>query len=397
MPYSTNNDLPDDVKSALPGAAQTIFRNAFNEAIKDNDESGAAAIGWTAVKNAGYKKDGDSWVKNLEAGLKSREIFSAGTWNGDKYTEEDLDAIVSNYEKLRDEIKPPLKLGHRNLKGQPALGWVSKVYRSGKKLMADFSKIPDVVARAINKSGYPRVSCEIFPTFTAADGKKYNNVLAAVALLGADIPAVGNLADLAKIYTLPEGSGEPKIYEVVLSDDSDEIQNQKTEEEKMTKEYETKIKTLSDDLEKTVKLLSESESKVKEYEAKFVQHQKDKYWSSFLSYCDKRISDGKMAPAVKKVYEDNKDSILTENGVIIPFSIQEKIDAINVDPKAFDTDEKAKNKGKKSETENIDTMAKKYMTENKVEYDEAIVAVMRDNPEMATNYLSDTITVTDDE
>jgi cation transport regulator len=66
MPYKSNNELPPAVKNGLPAAAQTIFRNAFNSAENNPDYSGESQymqIAWGAVKNAGYKKEGNSWVK----------------------------------------------------------------------------------------------------------------------------------------------------------------------------------------------------------------------------------------------------------------------------------------------------------------------------------------------
>ena len=61
MPYAANSDLPDGVRHALPAAAQTIYRKAFNNAIRTNDEDSAHKIAWSAVKH-GYHKVGDNWV-----------------------------------------------------------------------------------------------------------------------------------------------------------------------------------------------------------------------------------------------------------------------------------------------------------------------------------------------
>ena len=59
-PYNTNQDLPDLVKKVLPNHAQSIFRNAFNSAIKQGkDETTAFKIAWGAVRNAGYRKGKD--------------------------------------------------------------------------------------------------------------------------------------------------------------------------------------------------------------------------------------------------------------------------------------------------------------------------------------------------
>ena len=64
-PYDKNSDLPKSVRDALPSKAQTIFRKAFNSAIKQGlSEERAFKIAWSAVKKAGYYKDKDGkWKK----------------------------------------------------------------------------------------------------------------------------------------------------------------------------------------------------------------------------------------------------------------------------------------------------------------------------------------------
>ena len=92
MPYATNNDLPDSVKNALPADGQSIFRNAFNSSLeKDKDEEKANKIAWGAVKNAGFQKGEDGKWKKMSDDRKvfkvhefDAEVFSIGTWNGDK-------------------------------------------------------------------------------------------------------------------------------------------------------------------------------------------------------------------------------------------------------------------------------------------------------------------------
>ena len=68
MPYESNTDLPESVRNALPDAAQTIFRKAFNAAYEeyDHDETRAVRVAWAAVKNV-YEKKGDKWVKREDA------------------------------------------------------------------------------------------------------------------------------------------------------------------------------------------------------------------------------------------------------------------------------------------------------------------------------------------
>ncbi len=73
MPYTQNSQLPDGVKDNLPGAAQDIYREAYNRAWEDysdpEDRRGDASreetahrVAWAAVKKKYEKKDG-RWTK----------------------------------------------------------------------------------------------------------------------------------------------------------------------------------------------------------------------------------------------------------------------------------------------------------------------------------------------
>lgn len=64
MPYATNNELPDSVKNHLPEHAQTIFREAFNNAHGEygSDEQ-AMKVAWSAVKKKYEKNEQGLWVK----------------------------------------------------------------------------------------------------------------------------------------------------------------------------------------------------------------------------------------------------------------------------------------------------------------------------------------------
>lgn len=128
------------------------------------------------------------------------EIFAVGTWNKTwKFSAKDLQEIAANFEALGDNHHVPLKFGHNERQpmtdGYPALGWVSKVWAEGDKLMAEFENVPTVVKKAFDAKLYRHVSVEL-DVDVEHRGKKYKYVLSAVALLGADIPAVNTLADL---------------------------------------------------------------------------------------------------------------------------------------------------------------------------------------------------------
>lgn len=147
------------------------------------------------------------------------EILAPGTYistSGDPIPveTEQLDAMVANFSALAQFIKPPLKLGHGKQviaqpAGQPALGWVARLTRAGRKLIAHVADMPDVVKAAIRTGRYRRVSAEFLLDFGATVWEQNlktgvrGPVLEAVALLGADLPQCAELADLTAYLALP--------------------------------------------------------------------------------------------------------------------------------------------------------------------------------------------------
>lgn len=66
MPYARNRHLPDSVRSVLPEAAQSVWRNVFNsQEERGLSEERAFASAWGALKNQGWAKDEESgmWRK----------------------------------------------------------------------------------------------------------------------------------------------------------------------------------------------------------------------------------------------------------------------------------------------------------------------------------------------
>lgn len=140
--------------------------------------------------------------------LKAVEIFGVGTWHGSRtvtVTEAMLDEMVSNFETINRTpgYTPVVKLGHADTqkyfgqqKGAPNLGFIGRLWRDGKKLLADLTEVPDALLELIRKRRYNSLSIEVAPT-VEHDGKKFSNVLLAVSLLGAELPAVKGLKELA--------------------------------------------------------------------------------------------------------------------------------------------------------------------------------------------------------
>lgn len=143
--------------------------------------------------------------------IRNLEIFGAGTWNASTgkvtITEGNLDEIVSSFSALQGTniVKPHLKLGHNDAQkwfgqkdGVPTLGWIDRVWRHGKKLLADVSNVPDALIEMIKAGRFHNVSAELFPPGAIEkDGTKFGHVLSAVAVLGTEMPAVKDLAGLA--------------------------------------------------------------------------------------------------------------------------------------------------------------------------------------------------------
>jgi hypothetical protein len=136
------------------------------------------------------------------------EIFAAGDWNGDKYSEQDLDGMVQAFDKVG--FKPTVKAGHadgqeheqeaRRIFGAPALGYVTRLYRRGTKLLADIAKVPRRFAALIKAGAYSRVSSEVYWNYANHDGNRYHRVLKSVAFLGAEVPALTNLQEIEALY-----------------------------------------------------------------------------------------------------------------------------------------------------------------------------------------------------
>ena len=130
------------------------------------------------------------------ADINDVEIFRAGIWNGDRHTVADLDDMVDAFGKVG--FLPPIKIGHADKSGGPAFGWIKSIKRVGNVLLADFMDISTQLLKMIKARAFDTVSAEIFWDVTR-DGVKFRRVLKAVALLGAETPAVSGLAPLRTV------------------------------------------------------------------------------------------------------------------------------------------------------------------------------------------------------
>lgn len=169
----------------------------------------------------------------MPGAIQNLEILSAGTHNASTgkitITESDLDEIVGSFTALQGSniVKPHLKLGHTETqkwfgqtKGVPTLGWVDKVWRNGKKLLANISDVPNALLDMIRAGRYHNVSAEIYhDAAIEKDGKKFSWVLSAIALLGCEMPAAKDLAGIAAALFTDHKDGVENATPVIFSEE----------------------------------------------------------------------------------------------------------------------------------------------------------------------------------
>jgi hypothetical protein len=242
------------------------------------------------------------------------EIFATGTWHGSggksTITEEDLDHIVESFEALGTQpgFKPVVKLGHADAQkwfgqksGSPALGFISKVWRDGNKILANLSNVPETIVDMIKKGRYHSVSIELFPRYEHA-GKAYRNVLYAIALLGAELPAVKGLKELAAslFHESAEGvveyhQGEPKMSAVQYSQEQVDalVAAEVTKTETAIKEsFEQKISAAETALEAAKAAQKSAEDALRTYEIESNKRE-------ITAIVEGAIKEGKLTPAQK--------------------------------------------------------------------------------------------------
>jgi len=332
-------------------------------------------------------------VKTLE----NVEIFAAGKWNGDVYTEKDLDSMVEAFSETREKLKPYLKLGHSTNQsllqkdGLPSAGWITGLKRQGKKLLATIENIPEKIYNLIVNKAYGRVSSEIFWNLKL-DDKSYSRALKAVALLGADTPEVHELNDFINLYT-EEFEAELKEYHHL--EDDKEI----TEEEDIMSEnndrliqIENELKQYKSELENSNKKLEAIEKENAELKAYSAKIEYEKKVSEITNYLEGQVAEGKITPAQVDYFTalclDDKEVKAYTN------SSNQKIEGkafdliksiIGLSNPVIDLGEKSNHSVIESKVyskdnpehmdDELDKKIKEYMKENNVNYAEAFDAV----------------------
>lgn len=378
---------------------------------KGHDEKSAWAICKTSLDMTENKDDIEAITKyaekmcddmktknmSLEFGeINGIDIFAAGRWNGDEYTVDDLDKIVNSFEETKTKLKPYLKLGHGDKQGLlkadelPAAGFVQRVYRQGRKILADITHIPKKIFELIQRKAYSKVSVELYKDIPI-EGKKHEWALKAIALLGGETPAVHDLDDIMNLYSDNNAilafntNAELRRYDVDLlainiqeDKEMEELKKQLELSQEEIKKYTEENKALKEQVEKLNTEISEIKKFSEEIKKESDALKRDKKTAEV----DARIKAFVEAKKILPVQIDKLKALILETPMEKEFSIGEKkyssmeelIYAFveEGDMKGLPTNESSE-VGKKP-VEDEDSRIKKYMADNKVSYEDAYVA-----------------------
>jgi hypothetical protein len=345
--------------------------------------------------------------------LKGREIFAIGKWNNMTFSENDLDDIVENFERLNSIHRVPLKFGHNKEQqvtdGQPAIGWVSKVFRQGGKLYADFTDMPKSVFEAIKNKLYRTVSVELLFDVDH-DGNRYDHVLDAVALLGADHPAVNTLADLDALLASRAtfSGGQRMSFETIAGKRTKDTQPSNSEDSFMDKAELKQFVAEAID-EATSPLKAELERVTKERDAlqvKDAEREKEKAAfeakqrkerivatrKSVTHLLDTAVREKHMTPAMREIYAEQIG--VDDDDRVLEIEIDKVRKMCSVEKTSRDNDEGRRRTKLESEDagKELTNLTYAFMAEhNEVNFTRALSTVARMNPDLHREYLDSNV------
>lgn len=318
--------------------------------------------------------------------MQTIEIFATGKWNGMVFDNADLDNIVSAFDELSAVHDVPLKFGHNDEQpmtdGQPALGWVDKIFVEGKKLKAKLKDVPEIVEKAIQKKLYKKVSVELDIDVDYKE-KKFPYVLSGVALLGADIPAVNVLKDLAQYFKSDIDSNKHLTFTAIeVTNMSEELQKQISDLQAQlnsVKEDNNSLKLEKGKLEAEQLQFKKNEEDRKEAELKALFEKDQEIIKSDL---ESLVKDGLITPAQRDHF--TKD-LTRENISQVKFSVE----GLKLGQKKEPA--KSPESGKKEEGEPdqilLSRISKLQLENPSLAFSKAKEAVLKADKELAKEYI----------
>ena len=338
-----------------------------------------------------------------------QEIFAVGKWNDMLFTLLNLKSMVVSFNSLGKVLQVPLKLGHNEEQkvtdGQPALGWVTAMEVIGDKLVATFDYVPEIIFTAFQKKLYRNVSIEM-DFDVQHKGTKYDFVVTAVALLGADMPAVNVLNDLAAFFNaggnsnLADGGyAAGRHFSFVTLTGNRGVSTMAPEEEAVLRKELAQAKTETAEAVAKFTTLEKSkdEDKVK-FKADKEAFEKDQNKVKidaarlvFTTMLEKAVTDKAITPAQREAFTkalrlDDDDAVLLikEEDVKALFGAEDDKGKFSKDTGKKDDE----NEHKDEPDMDITTKAYALMAESgEKDFNSAVFSVMRADPQLGRDYV----------
>jgi len=245
------------------------------------------------------------------------EIFSEGLWNGKEVKGEDIDNIIRSFED--SGWRPRLKIGHNDEQGFlqadgfPAAGKIARLYKKGKKLVADFVDIPKKIYDLIKNKVYENVSCEVWTDFRFNKEKTYPKFLSAVSLLGTEMPAVTNLDSIHALFSASE------LFTVEDTDLNKEIFNISFREEEMTDETKKELEVKDAELNAVKDEFAAAKTELTNAKLRLAEIEAEKIKLARNAWLDKLEMEKKSGPGMRGLLSE----LLDDTGKA-EFSVGEK-------------------------------------------------------------------------
>lgn len=227
-----------------------------------------------AVINTIKEMASDKEIKLCE--IKDKELFKAGTYKGQTFTQKNIEELVKNTNYLIENFGfvVPIKLGHDNNKevgkllldmlksdSMPAFGQAKNLRAIGDSLIGDLTGIPQPLYNLIDKQFFCKKSPEIWNAYSIK-GKTLGLVLDSIALLGATQPEIPDLFSKEYIekgeQTMPGTLTEEQIRENLKKEQESEAKKQ-ADEQARKEELAKKDKAVTDAQEEAAKAKRELE------------------------------------------------------------------------------------------------------------------------------------------
>jgi uncharacterized membrane protein len=285
--------------------------------------------------------------------------------------------------------------------GQPAIGWISRVFREGQKLYADFVDMPRSVFEAVKNKLYRTVSIELLFDVDHK-GKRFGHVLDAVALLGADHPAVNTLADLdALLATRTSFSGGQRLcFETIAGKHVKRLAKEDNEmDEKVVKQMIAEaiseaVKPHIAQVEALTKERDDFKRKAEDAEKEQADFKADQRKQKIVAArkivtdtLDTAVRDKRMTPAMRETYAaqigvDSDDRVLEIDVEQVKLMCSVKADD------SEDGKHRSRSKEVDDAGQELTNLTRVFMAEhNEKNFARALDSVARANPDLHKQYL----------